>query len=373
MTGWITDLAGELAHGRRAVIVTVAHAAGSTPREAGATMVVTSVGVLGSIGGGHLEFEALKIARDALGNADTPASTWIVRFPLAARLGQCCGGVATLALATIAAGPHVWLDAAVACVRTSTPFALVTRVGGAHETPSKLLVTLDHANGSLSDSTLESAAIATARERLAAGHAGACVAASPAGDGTLLLIDVVRPDAFPVLIFGNGHVGRALVTVLGALPAHVRWIDARESDFPAVVAPNVEIVVTDAPDEEIAHAPQGAFVVVLTHSHPLDFAIVEAALARDDWRYLGLIGSGAKRAQLERRLAARGMPAALLARVTCPIGMRSGIAIRSKEPGAIAVAVAAELLATREAVAQGSDSTLQRGAGKHVIRSKSRV
>ncbi len=164
----------------------------------------------------------------------------------------------------------------------------------------------------------------------------------------------MRPDAFPVLVFGNGHVGRALVQVLGALPAHVRWIDAREDDFPADGSgQRRRSSSTDAPEDEIAHAPHGAFVVVLTHSHPLDFALVEAALARDDWRYLGLIGSRAKRAQFERRLAARGMAAEALARVVCPIGVRSGIAIRSKEPGAIAIAVAAEIVAARDACRAG--------------------
>ena len=60
----------------------------------------------------------------------------------------------------------------------------------------------------------------------------------------------------------------------------------------------------------------------------------------------------------KRRLAARGMPASELARVVCPIGMRSGIAIRGKEPGAIAIAVAAEMVAAREAAqAAGSVPT----------------
>ena len=360
MTKWVTDLARELAQGRHAVIVTVAHAAGSTPREAGATMVVTSTGLHGTIGGGHLEFEALKIARDALANVGTPPSTWIVRFPLAARLGQCCGGVATLTFTSVAAGTQEWLETAVACVRTSTPFALVTRVGGAHDTPSMLLVTQDDAHGSLADRALDSTAIAAARMRLATGHAGAGIVASPAAQAATLLINVMRPDAFPVLVFGNGHVGRALVQALSVLPAQIRWIDARDADFPSVVPPNVEVVITDAPDDEIALAPHGAFIVVLTHSHALDFALVEAALARDDWRYLGLIGSRAKRARLENRLAARGMPPEKLARVVCPVGMRSGIAIHGKEPGTIAIAVAAEMIAAREAAAMaGSVSTIE--------------
>jgi len=361
MTQWISDLANVLADSQRAVIVTVAHTAGSAPRESGAAMIVTTDTFHGSIGGGHLEFEAIRMARDALSNATAPPSPWIVRFPLAARLGQCCGGVATLAFTAITPGAHAWLDAAIAYVRTSTAFALVTCIGGVHDAPSKLLVTLDDAHGSLGHVEIETAAIAAARTRLAAGHTGSGLIGLSDAGATTLLIDVVRPDAFPVLVFGNGHVGRALIQVLGALPARVRWIDARESDFPSVVPANVEIVVTDAPEDEITEAPHGAFVVVLTHSHALDFALVETALARDDWRYLGLIGSRSKRAQFEKRLAARGMTPEVLARLVCPIGASRGIAILSKEPGAIAVAVAAELVAARDAAAAGSDAGFHAG------------
>ena len=157
----------------------------------------------------------------------------------------------------------------------------------------------------------------------------------------------MRPVDFHVLVFGNGHVGRALVHVLGALPARVTWVDERESDFPAAVPPNVEVVVTDTPDAELRAAPPGAYVLIMTHSHTLDFDLALAALARDDWRYVGMIGSKAKRAQFERRVAERGLPTDAAARVTCPIGATIR-GISSKEPGTIAVAVAAELLARRE-------------------------
>lgn len=364
-------LAACVARDGRAVLVTVAHAIGSTPREAGAAMIVTAHDAFGTVGGGHLEFEALRIARDALSNATPPAS-WLVRFPLAARLGQCCGGVATLAFIAVDAGgdshnrshsrsdDRGWLDAAVACVRTATPLALVSRIGGARESPAHLLVTADNVTGSLGDTELDSAAIALARPRVQARATGASLVQSPVGGETTLLIHVVLPTDFTVLVFGNGHVGRALVQVLGALPARVRWIDGRDSDFPANVAPNVEIVATDAPEDELADAPRGAHVVVMTHSHPLDLQLIATALSRDDWRYLGLIGSRAKRNQFQRRLAARGLAPEQFARVTCPIGARSGLAIRSKEPGAIAVAVVAEILALRE---MGSDS-IARTAGR---------
>ena len=75
-TEWPTELAACVARDGRAVLVTVAHVSGSTPREAGAAMIVTAGDAFGTIGGGHLEFEALRMARNALSNTTTPAS-WL--------------------------------------------------------------------------------------------------------------------------------------------------------------------------------------------------------------------------------------------------------------------------------------------------------
>jgi len=343
--GWHETLHAAIDRGERAVLVVVAAASGSTPREAGAAMAVTKGRLAGTIGGGHLEFEATRLAREALrdGVAGAP---WLVRFPLAARLGQCCGGVATLAFAVVDRTAGAWLDVAGACMRASTPHAIVAAVDQALAGATRLVVTADDVRGSLGSVELDSAAIAEARARLA-------LPADDARSGTAvvqvakqaLLVHVVRPDAFRVLVFGNGHVGSALVHVLGAVGADMTWIDAREHAFPAAVAPTLEVVASDAPADEVAGAPRGAYLVIATHSHPLDFDIVEAALARDDFAYVGLIGSKSKRSQFERRLLARGLPPAALARLTCPIGQG---ALRSKEPGVIAVAVAAEMLALRE-------------------------
>lgn len=292
--GWLGDLASRIARGERAVIVTLARASGSTPREAGATMLVGERDAFGTVGGGHLEFEAHKVARDALQSTEK-VSPWLVRFPLAARLGQCCGGVATLAFSVVDASDAAWIAEAAAKLREGAPATIVTRIGGDE------------------------------------------------------FVQTIAPPDFHVLVFGNGHVGRALVQVLGTLPARVRWVDAREEDFAADVAHNVEVIATDVPEAELRDAPRGAFVVITTHDHALDLRLIEAALARGDWRYLGLIGSMSKRNQFEKRLLARGFSPQQVARITCPIGRPQGLRIRSKLPGAIAVAVAAEILALREA------------------------
>jgi xanthine dehydrogenase accessory factor len=145
--------------------------------------------------------------------------------------------------------------------------------------------------------------------------------------------------ASPVQLFGAGHVGRAVVLALAPLPFAVDWIDARAEAFPAHVPANVSCQALDDPAAAVAAAPPGAQVLVMTHSHALDLAIVAAALRRDDLD-VGLIGSATKRARFAKRLAEAGLDAA---RLVCPIGLPE----LGKEPAAIAAGVAVELLRWR--------------------------
>ena len=76
-----------------AVLVSVDSIVGSTPREAGAKMIVTANQIYGTIGGGNLEYQACRIARNQL---ERGADDGLQRFPLGAGLGQCCGGLVNL-------------------------------------------------------------------------------------------------------------------------------------------------------------------------------------------------------------------------------------------------------------------------------------
>jgi xanthine dehydrogenase accessory factor len=102
-----------LAQGRRGVVVEVSEAKGSVPREAGARMLVCDVdgvGVclddrggmgdcIGTIGGGHLELQAIGIAREMLRSGEMSRHTQ--RFALGPSLGQCCGGVLKLGFSAL--------------------------------------------------------------------------------------------------------------------------------------------------------------------------------------------------------------------------------------------------------------------------------
>lgn len=83
-----------------ACLVTVESTQGSAPREAGAWMAVMATGVLGTIGGGHLELEAIALARNVLATGD--ADGLVRRWSLGPSLGQCCGGVVHLRFERVA-------------------------------------------------------------------------------------------------------------------------------------------------------------------------------------------------------------------------------------------------------------------------------
>lgn len=270
-----------LATGQPAIVVHVQQAQGSTPRATDARMIVSPTEVMGTIGGGHLEWQAVQRAREALGRPPSDRRAWVERFALGPSLGQCCGGVVHLAFA-------------------------------------------------------------------------------PLDD--VALSDWPQPaPRFGLDLHGAGHVGQAIVHLLATLDVDVRWIDQRlgapedpgdpaavglpEGAARAALPPHIACLPTDGAAAEAASAPDQRLHLVLTHRHDLDLAIVDALLRRPDVRqgqaWVGLIGSRTKRAAFEHRLAARGHPADVVARMACPIGI-DGIA--GKAPEVIAVSVVAQLL-----------------------------
>jgi xanthine dehydrogenase accessory protein XdhC len=147
-----------------------------------------------------------------------------------------------------------------------------------------------------------------------------------------------------IVLFGAGHVGHALVTLLGHLPCVVQWVDERDECFPDEVPGNVQVEATDMPEAIVDRAPAGAYFIVMTHHHALDFALTERIMRRRDVAWFGLIGSKTKRVKFERRLVARGLDPARLAEIVCPIGVPG---IVDKAPASIAVAVCAQLMQVR--------------------------
>ena len=227
------------------------------------------------------------------------------------------------------------------------------------EAGTRMLVAAHEVIGTIGGGHLELKAIADARAQLQQGSAGQVqhIALGPSlGQCCGGALDLrftplaaeepatwaLAPARFTLQLYGAGHVGRAIVRLLAGIPCRVQWVDEREDEFPTgPLPPHIERICVEPVQAEVATAPPGACYLVLTHSHDLDMAISQAILQRADFAYFGLIGSKTTRARFEHRLCDRGISAAALQRMTCPIGIAG---IGGKEPEVIAVATVAQLL-----------------------------
>ncbi len=279
------------AHGTCAM-VSVVKAEGSVPREEGARMVVTPEGFHGTIGGGTLEWKALAEAQRLLGK---PRAVKMLTQSLGPDLGQCCGGRVTLAIESFEA--EALAEAMKLAAReAATPFILTGRLPGTEIT-----------------------------ERFGEARRS-------------------------VLLFGAGHVGRAVMLALAPLPFAVTWADPRPEAFPTAMPQNVNAFAGN-PLDVVEYAPLGALAFIMSHSHALDLGIAEAALRNPAIARVGLIGSATKRARFEKRLREAGIDEARVKSMICPIGAGG---IRSKLPAAIAVSVAAQLITLDEGLSEGA-------------------
>lgn len=223
-------------------------------------MWVSAAETRGTIGGGNLEYTALKIAREMLLSGEAWRER---RFALGDSLGQCCGGSVLL---------HFFLK---------------------EEMPA------------------------------------------------------IENPSMHVVLFGAGHVGKEVARILERLPCALTWVDSRPDQFPAAVGASVRVAIEEEPVWMVREAPPGAHYLVMTHSHALDLEIVEHVLLRNDFAFLGLIGSQTKAAKFRQRLKRKGLSDERLERLVCPIGLYKG----GKHPAEVAVSAVAQLISL-QSVAQ---------------------
>ncbi|MBL4941928.1 MAG: xanthine dehydrogenase accessory protein XdhC [Colwellia sp.] len=262
---WFETVAQLAAKGQAYVLMTIMGVSGSTPRNSGTKMVVTFDGIIGqsttsfgTIGGGHLEFKAIAMATTMLqeGQVNQQAQQRIEHFPLGAKLGQCCGGQATI------------------------------------------------------------------------------------------LFESFVGSTLNIMLFGAGHVGKALAGILAQLPCRLHWVDNRASEFPTdtdikTLGGNVIKVLSDSPADEVAAMPANSYFIIMTHNHGLDFDISEAAVKRNDARYIGLIGSATKWQRFKMRFEHRDINNSLYQQISCPVGLSQ---VPGKLPIEVAVSIAGEVI-----------------------------
>lgn len=309
--------AEELRAGRPLAESVVLSSAGSVARPAGARMVTLADGTsLGTVGGGAPEYKVQGLAADCI--ADGRAR--VVTLDRSST-GMVCGGSQLVGIRRLGADDLAVLEDALATLDEGGRGRLVVRWEGNAATAS------------------------FEREDAAAGGS----AALPTYEMGCYVEELAAPER--ALIFGGGHVGRALASALSAIDFEVTVFDdrpevARPENYPtarhvicgdyANVAADVEVRPSDC-------------VCVMTQGHAGDEEVVAQVLACHP-RYVGCMGSRRKRAVLEGVLAGKGVPAADVARVELPIGLELG----AVTPAEIAVSIAARLIEVRH----GSDDAI---------------
>ena len=273
-----------------AVLVQVDKAQGSVPREPGAWMAVFDDALVGTVGGGHVEFEAITQARLLLASG----SVKVARFALGPSLGQCCGGVVHLRFECVNVG-----DISVLRQKLQPVLQPVALFGGGH-----------------------------------VGHALVAVLARlPFAVTWIDSRDGVFPEELADFSAGPPQGKMRPLGGLGA--AHCE----------RALGSNVICEHSEPVQSAVQQIAAQSRVLIMSFSHAEDLEVLSACLQRQrnhaDLPYIGLIGSKTKWATFSSRLRTRGFTDTELAHVTSPIGV-PGIA--GKEPEVIAIAVAAQLL-----------------------------
>ena len=329
-----TTLLQELDSGHSAVLCGIVASQGSTPRGAGAKMLVLDDGdTIGTIGGGAVEYRAAQLAVELLGKKESRFESYRLAPGDVADVGMICGGDVEIFF-------QYFVPADSGARRAPPPFparrarAGARRLVTAAEGSGWRMGTYDRQNGlrglELPPETLEG--LLAGRGRL-----------ERQGARTLFAQPLVRPGT--VYLFGAGHVSRALAGILAMAEFRVAVYDQRPGAVDREYFPDAAARVSGPFGEALARLdPITAedYLVIMTPGHQGDYQVLSKAL-RTPARYIGCIGSRKKAAATRERLLAEGFTAQEIDRVRSPIGLPIG----GETPAEVAVSVAAQLIACR--------------------------
>ena len=333
---WALAAAG-LRAGTPVALLAVLRSEGSSPGRQGFKMAVTEAEVAGSIGGGIMEHKWVELARQRLRAAEAaPLLRPQVhrREALTDRSGMMCSGEQDVLLWPLL--PADWL--AVAAIENS----LRTLSGG--------FLTLSPATGLQFTPPVET---------VAANEAPAAVAAFTPAAVQSAFYEYQPGPAWryherlgfrdQLTIVGGGHVSLALSNVAAALDFELTVLDDR-ADLPTFEnnhAAHQRHVIDYESVAAAVPADPHRYVVVMTVGYRTDAVVLRQLLSRTrqgrPYRYLGVMGSIAKVAELRRELREEGFSEDVIAGLRGPIG----VPIQSQTPEEIAISIAAELIQVR--------------------------
>ena len=329
----LSDIEGWRSEGRPIAIATVVETWGSAPRPAGGKMALTADGrIAGSVSGGCVENAVVEAGKKTLSSGKPQLLHYGVSDDTAWSVGLACGGSLDVFVERL--DPALF-DPVGAALRAEKPVAIATVIRGPEGDLGRKLAVFE--DGTVAGG-IDAAALAEARAALASGASHRI----PSGDREIF-VDVLRSSPRLVIV-GGVHIAVALVTLAKTLGFRTILVDPREAFGNAKRFPHADEIVNDWPDAALQRlAPDGSTAIaVLTHDPKLDDPALLAALPGRAF-YVGALGSKRTQEKRRARLQEAGLAADALARLHGPIGLPLG----GRSPEEIAVAILAEIVATR--------------------------
>ncbi|MGC9668348.1 XdhC family protein [Planosporangium sp. 12N6] len=330
----------------------------SSPRPAGAVMLVGPDGsAVGSVSGGCVEGAVYELAAGVVATGTPVRQRYGVSDDDAFAVGLTCGGIIDVLVERVDRTSFPELGAVAAAIRSGTPVAVATCVeaggddsGGdpAGRFGRRLVVWADRTDGTLGTARLDDAVTDDARGLLAAGRSGALrygYDGQRRGDALTVFVASHAPRP-RMIVFGAIDFAAAVARIGGFLGYHVTVCDARPVFATRRRFPDADEVVVDWPHRYLAaqaaagRVDERTVVCVLTHDPKFDAPVLAVAL-RLPLAYVGAMGSRRTHDDRLARLAAAGLTADELARLSSPIGLDLG----ARTPEETAVSIAAELVA----------------------------
>lgn len=338
MKEWIA----KLRENREAALVTIIASRGSTPRGAGAKMVVFADGSsVGTIGGGAIEYRASEAAQEAILKKCSALREYSLSSAQAADLGMVCGGSASVLIQYLS--PE---DARVGEIAARLQQALES------EDESWLLIAPDQTGKGweMGFFSRQSGLIWWGQNPIALPEEGLLAGAGCREfDGRMVYTEkLTRPGT--AYVFGGGHVAQKLVPMLAAVGFRCVVMDDREQFANRTLFPQADRIILGEFDriEEYVELRPSDYVCVMTRGHQYDYLVQKYALARHPV-YLGVMGSRAKIQTVSERLRQDGFTQEEICSCRMPIGLEIG----AETPEEIAVSVTAEMIAVRASLNPG--------------------
>ncbi len=327
-------LAKELKSGNDITMVSVTASSGSTPRGAGARMIVSEKGRLyGTIGGGPVEYLCQQKAAEVLTTKKSFTESYMLRKNEVQDLGMICGGDVACYFQYISCENkkiQESVDYALALFERGQDIWIITDITEGKEPEMVVYGKQDGAVGmEVSEAVVQLLPKAPFKKDI---------------EGRTYAVEKIN-ESERVFIFGGGHVAQALVPTLARVGFRCIVVEdraefAKKELFEGIFDTRlVDMKDLDGVCKEIT---ENDYVCVMTRGHANDYE-VEKCVLKTPAKYIGAIGSKRKIAGINQRLREDGFTDKDIARLTTPIG----IAILAETPAEIAVSIAAQLIYER--------------------------